>query len=372
VKVFVSSVRRGLEVERDSLPGYIRSVGHTPVVFEDFTAQPIPSRQVCLEAVSKSDVYVLVLGALYGDEMPDTGMSPTEEEFIAARTKGPPILVFHKMGVTFETKQQEFADTVEKYAHGSFRGEFTDANDLRIKLGAALAQVEQSHQKLEWFPRSDIAAPEPVLGRSSNEYRPLLVLSLVPISSNLLSTMQLRGIAQRAERVLREVGAVPQSSGLDSVIADDGSVIVRSNEQPPRATGGITGFTPGSFGGITASPNGQVAAWRLLPRDFMGSLVDRESISLELGGLLRLMAQLEAIPSELVSPSVRIDPADGVREGSPSALGQRTSGPMSLQQGRALHTRPDDCIKAAVLASSSDEIADELAQRVIAVLSRFH
>ncbi|MFB9741739.1 DUF4062 domain-containing protein [Pseudonocardia sulfidoxydans] len=372
MKVFVSSVRRGLEVERDSLPGYIRSVGHTPVVFEDFTAQPIPSRQVCLEAVAQSDAYVLLIGPLYGDVMPDTGLSPTEEEFIAARTKGLPILVFHKMGVSLEPRQVEFADTVEKYAHGSFRGEFLDANDLRIKVGSALEHVEQNHQKLEWFPRDDITPLPPVLVRTPNEYRPLLVLTLAPVPRARLSTMQLRGIAQRAERVLREIGSVPQSSGLESTIVDDGSVVVRSSEQLPRSTGGVTGFTPGGFGGVSASPSGQVAAWQLLPRDFAGSLVDHDFLRETISKLLRLIGQLEAIPSDLVTPYVSIAPADGVRQGSPGTLGQRSSGQLSLQQGRVLETKADDCLKTALLASAADEIADELAQRILEILSRFH
>jgi hypothetical protein len=48
VKVFVSSVRRGLEAERDALPGLLTALGHTPSSFETFTAQPRPSREACL------------------------------------------------------------------------------------------------------------------------------------------------------------------------------------------------------------------------------------------------------------------------------------------------------------------------------------
>jgi len=37
VRVFISSVRRGLEAERDALPGLVKAIGHEPVRFEDFT-----------------------------------------------------------------------------------------------------------------------------------------------------------------------------------------------------------------------------------------------------------------------------------------------------------------------------------------------
>ena len=42
MRIFVSSVRVGLEQERDSLRGLILALGHEPVLFEDFTAQPVP------------------------------------------------------------------------------------------------------------------------------------------------------------------------------------------------------------------------------------------------------------------------------------------------------------------------------------------
>jgi len=73
VKVFISSVRRGLEEERDALPGLIQALGHEPRRFEDFTAQSVPSRQACLDGIEAADVYVLLIGEHYGDSLPETG-----------------------------------------------------------------------------------------------------------------------------------------------------------------------------------------------------------------------------------------------------------------------------------------------------------
>ncbi len=58
MRVFVSSVRVSLEQERDSLKGLIMALGHEPVMFEDFTAQPVPSREACLEGVRSCAAYV--------------------------------------------------------------------------------------------------------------------------------------------------------------------------------------------------------------------------------------------------------------------------------------------------------------------------
>jgi hypothetical protein len=38
---FLSSVRRGLEKERDNLPALIRAIGHECTRFEDYTARPV-------------------------------------------------------------------------------------------------------------------------------------------------------------------------------------------------------------------------------------------------------------------------------------------------------------------------------------------
>src|SRR3954452_13975856 len=106
MRVFISSVRRGLEEERDALPGLISAIGHSPVRFEDFTAQPLPSREACLAGVATADVYLLILGPNYGYRFPDTGQSPTHDEWVAAQSAGIPRLVYRKEGVTFAAEQE--------------------------------------------------------------------------------------------------------------------------------------------------------------------------------------------------------------------------------------------------------------------------
>lgn len=49
----------------------ILALGHEPVMFEDFTAQPVPSREACLEGVRSSDAYLLLLGERYGHPFPE-------------------------------------------------------------------------------------------------------------------------------------------------------------------------------------------------------------------------------------------------------------------------------------------------------------
>lgn len=102
-------MRRGLEQERDALRGLLLALGHEPLRFEDFTAQPVPSREACLEGARAADVYLLLLGPYYGDPLPETGRSPTDEEHVAALTKGIPRLVFVKQGSVLEPRQADVA-----------------------------------------------------------------------------------------------------------------------------------------------------------------------------------------------------------------------------------------------------------------------
>ncbi|MGC4922468.1 MULTISPECIES: DUF4062 domain-containing protein [Streptomyces] len=73
VRIFISSARKGLEVERDALDGLIRALGHTSVRFEDSFAQSTPSREACLKAVASADVCLFLLGPFYGHVFTETG-----------------------------------------------------------------------------------------------------------------------------------------------------------------------------------------------------------------------------------------------------------------------------------------------------------
>ncbi len=99
MRVFISSVARGLEDKRRALPGLIRALGHVPVMFEDFGGQVDPSREACLDGVAGSDVYLSLLGPHYGYRFPETGQSATHDELVEARRKGIDTVVFRKDGV---------------------------------------------------------------------------------------------------------------------------------------------------------------------------------------------------------------------------------------------------------------------------------
>ncbi|MFD0456174.1 DUF4062 domain-containing protein [Streptomyces violaceoruber] len=142
MRIFISSARKGLEEERDALDGLVRALGHTPVRFEDFSAQTTPSRETCLKALSTADACLFLLGPNYGHVFPETGQSATHDEWVAAQQAGMPRLVYRKLDVTFEPSQHEFVRVVEAYATGVFRDSFRTAADLLPKVAGKIRELE--------------------------------------------------------------------------------------------------------------------------------------------------------------------------------------------------------------------------------------
>lgn len=127
MKVFISSVTHLLKDERAALPPFLRLLEHEPLRFEDFEAQDRSCREACLAGVDAADVYVLLLGPRYGTPFPDTGLSPTAEEFRRARQRRIPILVFNKtVDGDDEPAQVDFKGEVGHYVNGRLWRSFID------------------------------------------------------------------------------------------------------------------------------------------------------------------------------------------------------------------------------------------------------
>ena len=122
LKVMISSVRRGgLGPVRDAIRPVLEILCYEPIRFEDLPGQPVPSRAVCVDMVKRSDLYLLLLGPEYGDEMAATGLAPTAEEWTIARNDGKPIVVFKQSGITPEPRHADFIRKVEAYRTGVSR-----------------------------------------------------------------------------------------------------------------------------------------------------------------------------------------------------------------------------------------------------------
>lgn len=370
-RVVISSVTEGLRQERTALPGLIRALGMDPVRFEDFTAHPEPSRDVCLQAVGTSDVYLLLLGEHYGTPFPDTGLSPTHEEYRAAINKGIHRLAFRRRGVTMEPAQAAFAAEVEAYETGLFRGTWEEVGELLNAASDALARLDTLGGPLSFAP---IGTPATVEWLTAPDQRDqfagfgesALEVYLTPVGISL-PRARLRQAGQIAPRLLRDVGGVRQSEAIDVADRPDGgalSRVVRARQ--------VRSFNQDVYGGtvegVSISRTGEVCAWASLPRDMFGALVNAGSLSelatplVNLAG--RVLGEVAGDISMAVVPSIAITGAASVSIGDPRVVGTRSSSQMSMQ-GPSVITLPGDesAVLSAVISGARD-VGVELGTRV--------
>jgi hypothetical protein len=355
VKVFISSVRHGLEEERDALPGMIQALGHEPRRFEDYTAQSVPSRQACLDGVEDADVYALLLGEHYGDPLADTGKSPTEEEFTVAKRRGIPIRAFRKRGVTLEPEQEAFISRIEDYATGVFRKGFANATELLPEVARAIRELEHAPVALVF---DGLAAPVEVPWRAFERHgwrstATSLELVAVPLNPETMTATALTALPNRLARVGREHGFFEESHGLDTGL-DHSAAFAASRPDRNVAIAGL---------GVTSS--GAAVIWHEMPSDMLGVILDQSEVAERIAGMLRIAAELLPTRSP-VALAIGLHNLGSVVEGRVSDLGRRNSASMpGFGQDKGALVEPRDTVPGAAIARAAEEIGRELAARLI-------
>jgi hypothetical protein len=358
--VFLSSVRRGLEQERDSLPALIQAIGHECTRFEDYTAQPVPSRQACLRGVDQADVYLLLLGGRYGEPIFDSGLAPTEEEFTRARQRGIPMLVFVKQGIEVEPVQQGFIDRVEEYTGGRFRAGFRTAIDLQPKVAGALAEIAAQQAPLAYTPlpaTAHLVVPwvyDPAdRAGAFMSHAAILECHALPLAAPRLPAASLDTLADRLAELGRLHRLFRTEQALQPTHDPEGVAVTGTNRQQPRA-------------GLTVRRNRAVSVWTELERDMLGHIVEASDLAERIAGMLRLAADVLPADSD-VALAAGLGPTDQIVEGRVSDLGRRNQASLGSGFGRQALARaePEDAVPAATLRSASGEIGQELAARVL-------
>lgn len=372
MKVFISSVRRGLEQERDAMRGLLLALGHEPLLFEDFSARSVPSREACLEGVSAADAYLLLLGPHYGDPLPETDRSPTAEEHVAALTKGMPRLVFVKDGVVFEPRQAEFRAEVEAYSTGVFRGRFTDAVDLQPAVAKALREVAAGPSPLAWSPLAQVVEPSWRKDWSAPQQRntdgTILEVHAIPIPAQRLSARELRDLDDQLAARLRGLGVVGSSTAIES---DADATAAWACPAQPGRQGMWNEARPEVLLGVRIDAMGQRSAWQKLPADGLGTLLDEADLSQRLARLLRLLGGLlpPGVPNYAVA--VGLSPTSMVSIGPITALGHRNSASTGMSNRTGVFVPPDEAVTTSGLAAGADEVARALASALLAAFPRW-
>jgi hypothetical protein len=368
VKVFISSVKAGLEAERNALPGLIRAIGHEPVRFEDFSAQPTPSREACLQAVADSDVYLLLLGPRYGYVFPETGQSATHDEWVEATRLGKRRLVFKQTGVDFEPPQEEFITMVGDYGTGVFYDGFENAVDLQAKVVQAIRDLVAAPSALTFEPvGGSVAVDWRTDWGAAGAGQPEAALSvhLVPLAGGRLPARVMAAMETRVVEALRQTGAVPASAGLTPIV-DERAVVVAWHSQRRRD---FRDVHDGELRAFRLNSAGQVSLVWSLPGDGMGVILneqdvaDRVTRSLQLAGAMRLVeVQRYVIAAELTDLQlVSEGPVTGVR---------RDGATFAMNQQQQVRMEPDESVSDAALGGGAGETGGLVARALIAKFRR--
>lgn len=174
--VFLSSTRAGLEAHREAAFRAIQRVeGCRCVRMEDFAADPRPSAEVCRERVARCDLFVGLVGPLYGSSPDDDPRSFTEIEHDAAVEAGRPCLVFMTPEdfeypanlAEADARRQAQASLRARLRRASTVAEFSTAEELEVKVLQAVYEWLSGRPAL---PGAAPAAPRPLAHRFVHPY----------------------------------------------------------------------------------------------------------------------------------------------------------------------------------------------------------
>jgi formylglycine-generating enzyme required for sulfatase activity len=175
--VFLSSTARDLSAFRDRIRDVLSGLGYLCIRMEDFGARAWEADDYCRTRIEECDIFVGIVGHLYGSSPPGRTQSYTEREYDAAKAK--PRLMF----VADEDfplpawlrepderwlRQKNFRERVKSEQIVAF---FTAPEQLASQVITAIHNLEREQRggtgpKLPSFPAGPAAAPLTVLAPS--------------------------------------------------------------------------------------------------------------------------------------------------------------------------------------------------------------
>jgi hypothetical protein len=383
MRVFISSVRVGLEQERDTLPGLLKAIGHEPVRFEDFTAQAVPSRQACMDAVDSCDAYLLLLGPHYGYIFPETGQSATHDEFVRARTKGLHRLVFAKEGVDREPEQQAFIDQIGDYGAGAFWASFSDVSELQVEVARALRELDQQPEPLIYEPLTGgVGGADGGIGPGSeqggvnvtwrddwndpryqrSEYRGVAELHACPVGRVRIPARVIRAMPERLITSLRESAAVPAHAGVEPR-SDDSQAIVEIPEGERDLSGDLR---PSQLRGVRIDGLGQISVWWALPADQLGGgILNLANLAGMAATALRVIGRVGADSSRRYALATGVSGSMLSVIDGPLPTHSRSSASFGVLSDDPVRIWPDESVSTIAFDRGADDVARDIASSLV-------
>lgn len=244
MKVFISSVIRGFEPERNEAARAVLRHGWTPVMSENLPAQDRSPRAALLDQVAASDIYLLILGERYGGD--EGTRSPTEDEYNEAIRLGKPIIVLIQQGIDREPAQVAFLERVTSgWGTGRVRGNFASPDGVSTEVLLALRELEKAASVHEAAPDAVERARSLATAGSRTQYGQRVAvearLAVVPVGvADLISAVTLNAdtLPGQLADAVRRAGLTDALAGFDQQVDASGVHLTeRSSDFLSRRTG---------------------------------------------------------------------------------------------------------------------------------------
>jgi hypothetical protein len=220
-RVFISSIIDGFEAYRAAARQAVVLVGFTPVMAEEFPAQPRAPRAACLDGVRSSDLYVGILGPSYGSRT-ESGRSATEEEFDEACALSLPTLIF-KTTASMDSEQARFLERVAgRWGEGVFYGRFTSPEELKDEVIKALSAIRSEGPALSEAEAS--RRLEALLGSVRSEQEDVVLSLALVADTGGQPLIQLEDLERFASDLPKLVESVPPLARGGEILAKERSV----------------------------------------------------------------------------------------------------------------------------------------------------
>lgn len=170
--VFISSVQKELQAERQAIKSFVEGDPllrryFTAFVFEELPASDRRADDVYLDEVDRCAVYVGLFGQSYGFEDAE-GVSPTEREFDRATACAKPRLIFVK-GADDSGRHPKMQALIRKAGTQLIRRRFNNIPDLTAAMYASLVEHLVRTGLLRTRPFDASACPEAALADISED-----------------------------------------------------------------------------------------------------------------------------------------------------------------------------------------------------------
>ncbi len=152
MKVFVASTYREFARERATAIEAIRELAFQPISMEDFGASANAPIEVCVAAVSASQVMVVLLGTDYGSRIPDSDKSFTHAEIETAMEKQLPLLIYTRgldPDLSHAAWPAPFRMLIASILEKSTASTYSSSRELRDLLALDLVRLAADHAPLE-------------------------------------------------------------------------------------------------------------------------------------------------------------------------------------------------------------------------------